>query len=92
MVSAKAMRADFRGSVLGYLLETGETPPAYAWTNILPVQATEDLAEQLHVSAGTVFLLLEETTYTADNQIVNYSRNYFIPDHFQFHLIRRITS
>lgn len=87
---AEAMRADFRGSVLDYLLETGDSPPAYARANILPLKATDDLAQHLQVSPGTVLLLLEETTYTAANQIINYSRNYFIPDYFRFHLIRRV--
>ncbi|MDY7040854.1 MAG: GntR family transcriptional regulator [Chloroflexota bacterium] len=90
VVSVEAMRADFQGSVLDYLLEMGGLRPAYAWTNILPVQAEERLAQRLQVAPGTVLLLLEETTYTADNRIINYSRNYFISDYFQFHLIRRV--
>ncbi len=88
----EAMRTDFRGSVLDYLLEKGASPPAYAWTNILPLQATEELSQYLQVSPGTVLLLLEETTYTAGNRIINYSRNYFVPNYFQFHLIRRVAS
>jgi len=90
VASAETLRANFHGSVLDYLLEMGDLPPAYARTNILPVQATEELAQHLQVSPGTVLLLLEETIYATDNQIINYSRNYFIPDYFQFHLIRRV--
>jgi GntR family transcriptional regulator len=90
VVPAETMRTDFRGSVLDYLLEVGDPPPAYAQANILPVQATEELAQYLRVSPGTMLLLLEETTYTADNRTINYSRNYFIPDFFQFHVIRRV--
>jgi len=89
LVSAEEMQVNFQGSVLDYLLEKG-IPLSYAWTNLLPVRATEQLASALHVPVETILLLLEETLHTQDNHVVNYSRNYFVAGNFQFHVIRRI--
>jgi DNA-binding GntR family transcriptional regulator len=32
---------------------------------------------------------MEETVVAGGGEIVEFSRNYFVPDHFQFHVIRR---
>lgn len=83
------LKASFKGSVLDYLLEQ-QVPLAFAWTTIIPTRADHQVAAKLRVKPSTVLLLLEELTYTHDNQIVGYSRNYFLPSVFKFHLIRRI--
>lgn len=83
------LTASFKGSVLDYLLER-QVPLAFAWTTIIPTRADHQVAAKLRVKPSTVLLLLEEVTYTQDNQIVGYSQNYFLPSVFKFHLIRRI--
>ncbi len=83
------LRASFKGSVLDYLLER-QVPLAFAWTNIIATRADSSVAAKLRVKPSTVLLLLEEVSYTQDNQIVGYSQNYFLPSVFKFHLIRRI--
>ncbi|MBC7258457.1 MAG: GntR family transcriptional regulator [Chloroflexi bacterium] len=83
------LRASFKGSVLDYLLERG-VPLSFAWTNIIATRADSSVAAKLHVKPSTVLLLLEEVSYTQENQIVGYSQNYFLPTVFKFHLIRRI--
>ncbi|MBC7250201.1 MAG: GntR family transcriptional regulator [Anaerolineae bacterium] len=90
LVPAEQLREGFQGSVLDYLLAQGDPALAYAQANILPVQTTEELGQYLDVAPGTMLLLIEEITYTDEGQIINYSRNYFIPEYFQFHVIRRI--
>jgi DNA-binding GntR family transcriptional regulator len=37
-----------------------------------------------------VLLLLEETLYAANGQIIDFSRNYFVPEFFKFHVVRRV--
>ncbi|MEW6232609.1 MAG: GntR family transcriptional regulator [Chloroflexota bacterium] len=82
--------AGFRGSVLDFLLERGSPPLTYAWTNIVPIRAGTDIAARLNRRPSDVLLLLEELTYSATGQVVDYSRNYFVPSFFQFHVVRRI--
>ncbi len=90
IVSAEDMRTGFQGSVLDYLLKRGDLDLRHARADILPVPAARDQAAHLKVDPGTVLLLLEETLYTASGQIIGFSRNYFVPEFFKFHVVRRI--
>lgn len=90
LVSAGDVWAGFRGSVLDYLLTRSDLALAHARASILPVCAGEQQAAQLEVAPGTVLLLLEETLYTTTGQVIGFSRNYFVPEFFKFHVVRRI--
>lgn len=83
------LRSSFKGSVLDYLLER-QVPLAYAWTNIVAIRAGSHIASKLRIKPSAVLLLLEEVSYTHDNLIAGYAQNYFLPNVFKFHLIRRI--
>jgi GntR family transcriptional regulator len=89
-VTLEEMQAGFRGSVLDFLLERGSPALAYAHARLVPMLAGRDMAEALDVSPRTCLLLIEETLYSMDNVPVEFSRNYFLPDFFSFHVIRRI--
>jgi GntR family transcriptional regulator len=92
IVSVEDMQAGFRGSVLDYLLERSDLTVGHARADILPVCADEDQAALLDIQPGTVLLLLEETLYSASGEIVGFSRNYFVPEFFKFHVVRRVKS
>ncbi len=81
---------DFQGSVLDLLLARRDPMPTHAATNLVPLKTSRELSERLHVPRSTVLLLMEETVYGRDNVPLDYSRNYFVPQYFQFHLVRRI--
>ncbi len=85
------LRAGFAGSVLDFLVARREPAPTVAAANIVPLKAGKELAGRLSVARGTVLLLLEETVYSRDNVRLDYSRNYFVPQYFQFHLLRHIS-
>jgi GntR family transcriptional regulator len=91
LVSAEAMRSGFRGSVLDFLLTRSELALAHARADILPVCADQRLSARLDVEPGRVLLLLEETLYTLTGEVVGFSRNYFVPEFFKFHVVRRLT-
>jgi GntR family transcriptional regulator len=93
LVSVEDMRAGFQGSVLDYLLERDDetwSPLAHARADILPARADEVQAARLALEPGTVLLLLEETLYAASGDIIGFSRNYFVPEFFKFHVVRRV--
>jgi GntR family transcriptional regulator len=90
VANLEQVRADFTGSVLDFLLAQDDLDLAYAWTDIVAVQAGPTLARRLDMAPTDTLLLLEETIYATENEIVNYSQNYFVPEYFQFHVIRRI--
>jgi GntR family transcriptional regulator len=90
IVSVEAMRAGFQGSVLDYLLARDTLALSHARADILPVCADQHRSAHLDVEPGSVLLLLEETLYTSTGQIIGFSRNYFVPEFFKFHVVRRV--
>jgi GntR family transcriptional regulator len=79
----------FNGSVLDLLRRRQPGRVQEALADITAVQANRALARQLGVRRGTALLLLEETLFDAEGQPVGFSRNYFVPDRFRFHVVRR---
>jgi GntR family transcriptional regulator len=79
----------FNGSVLDLLREKQLAEIAQVVAHIVAVTADGALSGQLKVKRGQPLLLLEETVFTGGGEIVECSRNYFVPDHFQFHVVRR---
>ncbi len=86
------LRAGFRDSVLDYLRKRGDPRPDHARADIRALPADEKLAMKLEQQPGTSLLLLEEVLYSTEGKPIDYSRNYFIPGYFDFHVIRRINN
>jgi GntR family transcriptional regulator len=79
----------FSGSVLDLLRRKQERHVAQAIANIVAVNAEPALAHRLKVKPEQALLLLEEIVFDDEGVAVEFSRNYFIPDYFQFHVVRR---
>jgi GntR family transcriptional regulator len=79
----------FNGSVLDLLRQKQDIHVAQAVANIVAVNADSFLATKLDVNPQQALLLLEETLFDDENRIVEFSRNYFIPECFHFHVVRR---
>jgi GntR family transcriptional regulator len=95
VVRARYLRAadlddKFQGSVLDIFIKRGHPKLAYSFTRLASVGADARLARQLDMPRRTPLLKLEARLYTEDNQIVDYSISNFVPDYFDFHIIRRI--
>jgi DNA-binding GntR family transcriptional regulator len=90
LVGVEEMRVGFHGSVLDFLLARGEPRLSHAQASIVPLKAGKVLADRLQIKPGTVLLLLAETLFTPDNGPVGYSHNYFVPEYFNFRVIRRV--
>jgi len=85
----QAIGASFSGSVLDLLMEENGIRIREALAEITAINADVLLAEQLEVEPGQALLLLAETLFTDDHGPVWFSRNYFLPDLFRFHVLRR---
>mgnify|MGYP005857227881 CR=1 FL=1 len=90
VMSLDEMRSRYAGSVLDCLLARGQPALAYARARIAPISAGPELGKMLDVSPRTCLLLIEETLFSTANEPVGFSRNYFVPGFFGFHVIRRI--
>jgi DNA-binding GntR family transcriptional regulator len=79
----------FTGSVLDLLRQRHTVRIQDALADITAVGASRPLAQRLGVHPGAALLLLEETLFDATGTPVGFSRNYFVPERFRFHVVRR---
>jgi GntR family transcriptional regulator len=86
---AECIDDGFQGSVLDLLRCNPDLNLAEAVADIVALNATGYLVDKLQVKPGQALLLLEETLFDVENRPVEFSRNYFIPDFFRFHVVRR---
>ncbi len=85
----QAVDASFDGSVLDLLAKRDSFHICEAVAEITALNAGDTLAEHLEIDPGEALLLLSETLLTEDFAPVEYSCNYFLPDFFDFHVLRR---
>ncbi len=79
----------FNGSVLDLLRQNPDIQIAQAVADIVAINANSFLAGKLDVKPKQALLLLEEIVFDQESIAVEFSRNYFVPDFFRFHVVRR---
>lgn len=89
VLSPDAIGTSFSGSVLDLLTQQNGVCVHEALAEITAINADALLAEQLEVEPGQALVLLTETLFTDDHTPVEFSRNYFLPALFRFHILRR---
>jgi GntR family transcriptional regulator len=89
ILPADEVDESFSGSVLDLLREKELAEITQVMAHIIAIIADRALSERLKVKRGQPLLLMEETVFADGGEIVGFSHNYFVPDHFQFHVIRR---
>ena len=78
----------FAGSVLDLLRQKRKPVLAQAVADIIALNAKPPLLEKLSVKRGQAILLLEEILLDEEGTIVGFSRNFFVPQFFRFHVVR----
>lgn len=91
VLNPKQLPENFRGSVLDFLLERGDSL-TMARAAISAIDAPADVAKALEVQRGDVLLQFTSQLYLANGRVVDHSLSYFIPGYFHFHILRRIGS
>lgn len=80
----------FTGSVLDLVLRRGSPALANSFTEINAVAAPSDIARSLEIQRGDVLLMFQGNLYDETGRVVIFSKSYFIPGHFRFHVVRRV--
>jgi len=80
----------FNGSVLDLLLQRGSPNLLKSFTEINAVAAPTDIARALEIQRGDVLLMFQAYLYDDLRRVVNFSKSYFIPGHFRFHVVRKV--
>lgn len=89
VLSPAAIDERFHGSVLDLLRQKNDLQLAQAVADIVALDADALLAEKLAVEPGQAVLMLEEVLFDIEGAAVECSRNYFVPEFFRFHVVRR---
>jgi len=80
---------NFQGSVLDLLRQNQDRRIAQAVANIVAINADSALVAKLKVKSQQALLLLEETLFDDQGSAVGFSRNFYVPDRFRFHIVLR---
>jgi GntR family transcriptional regulator len=78
----------FNGSVLDLLRQKPHLQIGHGVADIVAVDADRFLTENLEVEPGQAVLLMEEIIYDVEGNPIEFSRNYFVPEYFQFRVVR----
>ena len=89
ILSPADVEEKFTCSVLDCLRMKQDVQIAHATADIMALNADNLLAQKLGVELEQAVLLMEETLFDKDGAAVEFSRNYFVPDCFCFHIVRR---
>jgi GntR family transcriptional regulator len=88
VISAADIGDSFNGSVLDLLRQKQDLHIAQAVADIVALNADDHLATNLEIEVGRAVMMLEEVLLNEEGTAVEFSRNYFIPDFFRFHILR----
>jgi len=89
IISAADIDEAFSGSVLDLIRRKREIRIAQAVADIIALDAADPLAEKLDIEPKRAVLLLEEVLFDEEGTVVEFSQNYFNPEYFRFHIVRR---
>jgi GntR family transcriptional regulator len=91
-VPEEARSASFRGSILDLFLNGGEPILQHSIAEVSALAAESEIARHLQIQRGDVLLYFESWLYTDLGEAVDYSKSYFLPGTFRFHLVRKVAS
>lgn len=90
LVDTEQLDRSFDGSILRYFLAKEKGFVATSYSEIKPKLAGSRLAESLKVREGEVLLSFNAKVYNRNGEIVYIYRDFFLPDYFNFHVLRRV--
>ena len=89
ILDAKDLPAEFRGSVLDFLIARGDKL-GISRATIGATNAPAEVAKPLEIQRDDVLLKFVSQLFDAKGGVVDYSVSYFIPGYFHFHVNRRV--
>jgi GntR family transcriptional regulator len=81
----------FTGSVLDLVLQRGAPMVTNSYSEINAVAAPSEIARSLEIQRGDVLLMFKSSLFDESGRPSIFSKSYFIPGHFRFHVVRRVT-
>jgi len=82
--------AEFRGSVLDFLVARSDDKLSSSRAVISATNAPAEVAKALEIQRDDVLLMFTSQLFDVKGRVVDYSKSYFIPGYFHFHVNRRV--
>lgn len=89
ILNPNELSAEFSGSVLDFLLARGDKL-GISRAAISATNAPADVAKPLEIQRDDVLLVFTAELFDFNNKVIDYSKSYFIPGYFRFHVNRRV--
>jgi GntR family transcriptional regulator len=90
LVDTEQLDRSFDGSILKYFLAKEKGFVTTSYSEIKPMLAGPWLAELLKIGEGEVLLSFNSKVYNRNGEIVYMYRDFFLPEYFNFHVLRRV--
>lgn len=90
LVDVEKLDSSFDGSILKYFLAKGKGFVSTSYSEIKPKLAGEELAKYLNIDKRAVLLAFDANVYNQNGEIVYIYKDFFLPECFNFHVIRRV--
>jgi GntR family transcriptional regulator len=92
LVRAAYAPEELHGPIYTFLGRRCQQQVSYNITEVRPVVAGEELAKQLGCRAGAPLHYFDEIGFNAEHTPILYSQEYYLPDAFRFHIVRKLTT
>lgn len=83
---------ELQGPVYSFLTNRCETRIEYCIAELLPVVASDEIARLLRCDVGVPLQYVKEVGYDARDEPIIYSEEYYLPEFFNFTIVRKLTS
>ncbi len=90
VINHKELDTKFTGSVLDYILKSGDPILDYSRTEINAISASPEIAKLLGIQRGDALLRFVASLNSVSGNVIDYSFSYFIPGFFAFHVNRLV--
>ena len=90
VLSTEEIENGFTGSVLDKLIKRGDPSLLNSKAEIQAVAASSTVAKALEIQRGDVMLKFIAWLYNEQGVVIDYSKSYFLPGYFKFHVNRRV--
>ena len=90
LVDIEKLDSNFDGSILRYFLANEKGFVTTSYSEIRPILAEKQLAQSLKIQEGEVLLSFDSKVYNRNGEIVYLYRDIFLPEYFNFHVLRRV--
>lgn len=92
ILTSADLEQGFTGSVLDLLLRRGTQNLMNSFTEINAVAAPSEIARFLQIQRGDVLIMFQAYLYDDNGRVVDFSKSFFLPGYFRFHVVRRVGS